>query len=219
MSTPGDATDAPTGGRNLMLPARHGGLSGRMTQAVVELVAAIPASAELQSDAPAARAALVAARAAQTAAGISGGAALVPGPLGLLSLLPDIVGVWKVQAQMVADIAAIYGKTATLSTEQMLYCLFRHLFSHGLRDIAVRAGERVLVRRASLQALQTLAAAIGVKVTQRAAGKALARYASLVGAAGVAAYAYVDTRRVARTAIELFGSELVIDVDATVLDR
>ena len=204
------------GSRELDLPASER-MQARLRRAVIEAVAAIPASAEPPSDAPADRAASIAAKAAKTAAGISGGAALVPGPLGLLSLLPDIAGVWKVQAQMVADIAATYGKTATLTTEQMLYCLFRHLFSHGLRDIAVRTGERVLVRRASLQALQSIAATIGLKVSQRAAGKAMARYAPLVGAVGVGAYAYYDTRRVAGTAIELFGSELVIDVEATEL--
>jgi hypothetical protein len=133
----------------------------------------------------------------------------------MLTLLPDIIGVWKVQAQMVADIAATYGKTATLTREHMLYCLFRHLLSQGLRDVVVRAGERFLVRRASLQVLQKLATLIGVKVTQRAMGKAVARYAPIVGAAGVAAYAFYDTKKVAKTAIELFGADVVIEAAST----
>ena len=145
---------------------------------------------------------------AQRAAAISGGAALMPGPLGLVSLLPDIMGVWRVQAQMVADIAAVYGKTGTLSREQMLYCLFRHLLSHGLGDVVAHAGERFLVRQVSLGLLQKLAKSIGVKVSQQAMSKTIARYAPLVGAAGIASYAYLDTRKVARTAIELFGSEI-----------
>jgi hypothetical protein len=69
------------------------------------------------------------------------------------------------------------------------------------------------VRRASLQVLQKLATVIGIKVTQRAMGKALARYASIVGAAGVAAYAFYDTKKVAPTAIELFGADVVIEPD------
>ena len=52
---------------------------------------------------------------------------------------------------------------------------------------------------------------IGVKVTQRAMGKAIARYAPFIGAAGVAAYAMYDTRRVATTAIELFGGEVELE--------
>lgn len=37
-------------------------------------------------------------------------------------------------------------------------------------------------------------------------GKAIARYAPLVGALGVGAYAYYDTQKVADTANELFSS-------------
>jgi uncharacterized protein (DUF697 family) len=191
--------------------AKKAGVGARVADAILDVVGTIPPSAEVGSETPHARAVALGHRASKSAATISGGAALVPGPAGMLTLLPDIIGVWKVQAQMVADIAATYGKTATLTREHMLYCLFRHLLSQGLRDVVVRAGERFLVRRASLQVLQKLAALIGVKVTQRAMGKAVARYAPIVGAAGVAAYAFYDTKKVAKTAIELFGADVVIE--------
>ena len=191
--------------------AKRAGIGTRMTDAILDVVGAIPTSTEVGSEEPHARAMALGRRASKSAATISGGAALVPGPAGMLTVLPDIIGVWKVQSQMVADIAATYGKTASLTEEQMLYCLFRHMFSQGLRDVVVRAGERFLVRRASMQVLQKLANAIGIKVTQRAMGKAIARYAPVVGAAGVAAYAFYDTRKVATTAMELFGREVVLE--------
>lgn len=186
---------------------------------MIGAIAETPASAEPAGDSPAARAAAIANKAARTAASLSAGAALVPGPMGLLSLLPEIVGVWKVQTQMVADIAAIYGKTTRASRGQMLYCLFRHLSSHGVRGMAVRTGEKVLLRGAALALLPRLAASIGVQLSQRAAARIVARYVPLVGAAGVGAYAFYDTQRVARTAIEVFGAEIVVDVDAVFVDR
>jgi hypothetical protein len=191
-----------------------GGIGSRMTTAVLQVVGSIPRSLEPASTAPALRARGLAKVAARKAAGISGGAALVPGPLGVLSLLPDLVGVWRVQSQMVADIAASYGRSATLTTEQMLYCLFRHLFSHGLRDVVVRSGERFLVRQVSRPVLQRLAQTIGVRLSQHTAAKAVARYAPLVGAIGVGAYAYMDTQQVARTAIELFEADMVLEPPA-----
>ena len=191
--------------------AKPAGIGSRVADAILDVVGAIPKSTEVGNEAPYARALMLGRRASKSAATISGGAALVPGPAGILTLLPDIVGVWKVQAQMVADIAAAYGKTATLTKEQMLFCLFKHMFSQGLRDVVVRSGERFLVRRASLHMLQKLATTIGIKVTQRIMGKAIARFAPLVGAAAVAAYAYYDTKKVAMTAIELFGSEIVLE--------
>lgn len=186
---------------------------GPVARAVLDVVAAVPRSSEPGSATPQQRAEALARQAAARAARLSGSAALLPGPLGLLTLLPDLVGVWRIQAQLVSDIAAAYGQSATLGREQMLYCLFRHLASQGLRDLVVRAGERFLVRRASLQVLQRVAGLVGLKLTQRTVGKAVARWAPLVGAAGVAAYAWRDTRQVADTAIELFNRGVVIEAE------
>jgi hypothetical protein len=85
----------------------------------------------------------------------------------------------------------------------MLYCLFRHLASHVLRDVAVRAGQRVVVQQVSASALRSMLGGIGVTVTQRLAGSAVSRWIPLAGAAAVGAYAYWDTLQVARTAQRL----------------
>src|SRR5450830_1923301 len=148
--------------------------------------------------------------AARVSASISGGAAMAPGPLGILTLFPDIVGVWRVQAQMVSDIAAAYGKTATLTRQHMVYCLFKHSAAQLLRDVIVREGERYLVLPVTLRMMRSLVSKIGIKVGERTFGKAIARYAPVVGAVGVGAYAYYDTKKVAQTAIELFSSEIVM---------
>lgn len=179
----------------------------RISQTILNLVAVIPASSEAASDVPLRRARALARSAARASAQVSGVAALAPGPLGLLSLLPDLLLVWKIQSQLVADIASAYGKTATLGREQMLFCLFKHSAAQAFRDVVFRSGERFLVRRASVHALQKIAATIGVRLSQRAMGKAVSRFLPLVGATAVAGYAYYDTNQVAATAIELFGSE------------
>jgi len=210
--------------RRRLPPANHGAefiavdasqrsKSSRTTAAILELVSHIPRSEEVASPSPDLRVAILTSRASKKAAGISGAAALIPGPLGLFSLLPDLLAVWKVQRQLVADIAATYGKSSSLTGEQMLYCLFRHLLSHGVRDLAMRVGERIVFRRASIELLQRIAGHIGVRVTQRMIGRAFARYAPLVGAAGGAIYAYYDTRQVASAAKELFSRESVLAPD------
>jgi hypothetical protein len=51
---------------------------------------------------------------------------MAPGQLGLLTVLPDLVAMWRIQSQLVSDIAAVYGKTANLGREHMLWCLFKH---------------------------------------------------------------------------------------------
>jgi EcsC protein family len=187
------------------------GLAGRIEDAILDLAGAVPTTDEPLSPTPHARAQALARSAAKSAAGLSGTAALAPGPFGLLTLLPDLVLVWKVQARLVADIAAAYGQSASLGKEQMLYCLFKHAAAQAFRDLVVRTGERFIVRRAGVMLLQSLASKIGLQIAQRTVGKAAARYLPLVGAAGVAGYAYYDTRKVADNAIALFSRPVTLE--------
>jgi hypothetical protein len=69
----------------------------------------------------------------------------------------------------------------------------------------------MLVKRASLRVLQTVAQRVGVKVTQRVIAKGVSRWLPVVGALGVAAYAYYDTAQVAKVAIELFENDIDIE--------
>jgi hypothetical protein len=145
----------------------------------------------------------VARDAAQKAAVISGSLALPPGPLGMLTVLPDLYLIWRVQRQMVADIFALHGREAELTRTHMLYCLFRHMASQVARDIVVRAGQRVIVEQLSAGAIASLLKTLGVSVTQRIAGTAASRWVPVVGAAAVGAYAYWDTQQVAKSARRL----------------
>ena len=177
-------------------------------QAVLDFISNIPSTSEPRSTDPKVRARAVKTNASLTASALSGTLALAPGPAGLATIIPDLIGVWKIQAQMVADIAGAYGKTAFLTQEQMLYCLFRHAAAQAVRDLVVRAGERMLIRRVTLTALEKIARKIGVNVTQTIIAKAISRWVPVVGAVGVGAYAYYDTARVAATAVDLFEKNL-----------
>ena len=151
----------------------------------------------------------IARSAAQKAALVSGSLALPPGPLGLVTVLPDLYLIWKVQRQMVADIFALHGRSAELTRTHMLYCLFRHMASQVLRDIAVRTGQRVVIEQLSSGALRRALSALGATVTRRLAGTAASRWVPLAGAAAVGAYAYWDTLQVAKTARRLLEESVV----------
>jgi hypothetical protein len=185
----------------------------QLVQKLLEVIVHVPATAEPASQTPEARAQAIIRKAALKTAGTSGALALPPGPWGLLTVLPDLVTVWKIQAQMVADIAGAYGQTALLSPEQMLYCLFRQTASQAVRDLVVRLGDRLAIRRVPRRVLQRALRQIGLKVAQRLAGRTVSRWLPVIGALGVAAYAYRDTRRVGHTAIELFSREVALEDD------
>lgn len=183
----------------------------KVGDAILGLVLKVPPTREQALEDPQARAESLARSAARQASLLASSLALPPGFLGWLTVLPELVGVWKLQAQMVSDIAGVYGKSATMGREQMLYCLFRQVSAQLLRDVVVRVGERFLIQRASSAALQAVVQKLGIKLTQSMVGKGVSRFVPLIGAVGVGAYAYYDTRQVARTAIELFSRDNIIE--------
>jgi hypothetical protein len=193
-------------------PVEH----NKVTQAILDFVSKVPASKIDGSTDPDAEARRIGNHAARRAALTAGSLALPPGPLGWLTILPELTLIWKIQGQMVSDIAAAYGRHAELGREQMLWCLFRHTAAQAFRDVVVRMGDRLVFRRMSHGIAQRVAKQVGVKLTQRTVGEGISRWLPVVGALGVGAYAYYDTGHVASTAIALFSGDMEIadDVDA-----
>ena len=95
----------------LIEPLEH----NRVTQAILDFVSDVPTSKVSSSSHPDAEAQRLGKRAAQRAALTAGSLALPPGPLGWLTLLPELTLIWKIQGQMVSDIVT--------KADSMLSCL------------------------------------------------------------------------------------------------
>ena len=182
----------------------HTRVAQQIADAVMQLIGRVPASKLPVSDSPAQRAEAIIQSACKRSAAISASLAIPPGPWGLLTVIPDLALIWDLQARMVADIAAVYGQSATLGREHMLWCLFKHTGAQAFRDLAVRKGERWLVKKASQLVLKQAAQVIGVRLTERAISKSVVRFVPLAGAVGIGLFAWRDTREVGRAAVALF---------------
>ncbi|HVV95692.1 MAG TPA: EcsC family protein [Rhodanobacteraceae bacterium] len=179
----------------------------RLTRAILDIAGEVPDTTEHKSRSPESRAREIASSAATRAALAAGTLALPPGPIGWLTIVPELAAIWRIQRQMVADIAGVYGVSAELTRSRMLYCLFRHAAAQAMRDVAVQVGARILIQDVPLRAIERITAKIGLSVSKRLVGRGIARWLPVVGALGVGAYAYYDTGQVARTAIDVFGAE------------
>jgi len=182
------------------VPASAPAAENEVTGLIERIIADVPMPRVEAAGDPALVADSMARDAARNAALVSASLALPPGPLGMLTVLPDLFIIWKIQRQLVADIFALHGRTVELTRTHMLYCLFRHMASHVLRDVVVRAGQRAVVQQLSSHALKSMLGSLGLTVTRRIAGTSASRWVPLAGAAAVGAYAYWDTLQVARTA-------------------
>lgn len=193
-------------------------------RALENLASHIPSSAEPVSSNPRQRAAEIVRVAGLKAGAMSATFAIPPGPAGMLTVIPDLIKIWQFQQQMVADVAACFGKTGQLNRQLMVYCLFRHGAAMILRDVVARVGERVIIKQASVRVIQQTLRKIGIHVTQKAVGKSLSRWLPIVGPILIGGYSLWDTRKVGKTAIDTFSREiqllpgdLVIDVEGTTI--
>jgi hypothetical protein len=164
----------------------------RLFAPLERVATSIPETHEPESNETLARCRVIIMDAAIKAATVSGGLALPLGPLGALTLLPDLLMIWKIQGQMVADIAGTFGRQGTLTREHLIYCLCKHATSQAVRGLAIRTGERAMIGPGPVRFVRGLIGRFSMPI---------------LGAAGAAAFAYFDTARVGRMAIQLFAQE------------
>lgn len=176
-------------------------LAVQLGTAVLDLAGHVPTSDEPLAIKRDARARAIITTARNRSALVAGTMALPPGALGWMTLLPELMAIWRIQARMVADLAASRGKTPSLDHSQMMYCLFRHAAAQVLRDVAVQVGGRILIQDVPFRTLQQLANLVGMQVSRRLLGRGVLRWLPVIGAVGVGTYAYYDTWQVARTAL------------------
>lgn len=186
-------------------PETDADLANRVTRHLLDMLSSVPDTDEKRGVNSEVRVQALSKAASNKAALAAGTMALPPGPLGWLTIVPELVAIWRIQAQLVADISGAYGVNARLNREQMMYCLFRHAAAQAVRDLVVQVGGRLIAQDVSVRVIERVAKAIGIRVTQRIVGGGISRWLPVIGAVGVGAYAWYDTRQVARTAIRLFG--------------
>jgi EcsC protein family len=183
-------------------------LLDKLFRILFKVIHEIPTSTEKETSEALIRSRKLISEASFKAAAISGALALPSGPLGWLTILPDLAAIWRLQAQMVADIGGAFGKKGKLTEESMIYCLFRHATAQVVRDLVTRMGERVVVQRGSLRVAENVLESIGIKLIHRVARGGLWRLLPAIGALAVAGYAYYDTEQVGQTAIEFFSKDI-----------
>ena len=185
--------------------------SNPIFKAIYDLVTSVPLSGEPTNSEPKSRAESIVELAAKKSSAIAAGMALPPGPYGMLTVIPDLILCWRIQRQMVSDIAACYGKHPILSQELMAYCLFRHGAETIVSEVVVRVGERYLVRRVPVLIFVHLIQKLSVRISQRFLGRFVSRWIPVLGALAIGAYAYREAKLVGATTIDVFSRDIEVE--------
>ena len=143
--------------------------------------------------------------------GISTLSALPPGLLGWATLLPELVGITKVQINLVYAIAQFYGKEGKVNTTIVAYLFANQLGLRVAESMSEKVGQKLVIHIMSSQMLQPLikqiAKAIGMSVTQKLIG----RWVPFLLAPIFGAYSKKMTEKIGHEAIKLFSSDFEIE--------
>ncbi|MBM9591655.1 hypothetical protein JWG41_14450 [Leptospira sp. 201903075] len=139
---------------------------------------------------------------------VSATCSLPPGPLGILSILPELLFVYRIQGHLILDIAALYGKEVQVTKELLLYCLFKHGGAHVFRKIIEESSLKILIRPTTVRVFQTMLEKLGLMISKSILRKQFARWIPIGGAVVTGTFAYYDTKRVGKTAMDLFSKEI-----------
>ena len=140
---------------------------------------------------------------------ISGAASLVPGPWGMVAVIPEIAAVIRNQLAMIYDIGMAYGKSKVLNKELLAGILLTAMGSSA-GSLLVMQGSKVFVKRVALRAFQRIIVMLAGKITQQALKSAISKWLPGVGAAAMAIWSNYLTRQVGKKAIEIFEKEIVL---------
>jgi len=143
-------------------------------------------------------------------ASVSGFASLAPGPLGMLTIIPDLIIVLRLQTEMLAKLSVAYNKEKVISKELVLFMLFQSVGVSGIKFVVVKSAQ-VVVKRASARLLQRIVSMMGGRVLQRTAGQAVARWIPGLGAAAMAIWVRYMTRKIGSEAMHLLSKDIVFE--------
>lgn len=138
---------------------------------------------------------------------ISGGSSLIPGPWGMVAVIPEVMLVTKNQIALIFDIAAANGKK-DLMTKDLALMVFASALGNAGGGLIIIQGGKILIKRSSLQVLQKIIVALGGKITQAVLKSTISKWLPGVGAAVMAIWSRQMTKQIGEKAIKIFSSEI-----------
>lgn len=145
-------------------------------------------------------------RTALKTASISAALSIPGGITSLVTMIPEIATIWRLQAQMVGSIAQSYGYEKVPGREQMIWCMFRQFGFGVVSKYVFQKGGVYVVRQMNSQVFQGAVKAIGVKVLKHQGGRAATRIIPVAGSLASGALSFRDTQRVGKNALRLYSA-------------
>ena len=142
---------------------------------------------------------------------VSMAAGLAPGFFGVMTILPEIVSVTKIQIRLVHKIAGYYHAGASLDRTVLLLIFSEAIGLMVGKSLLRRVGARLVVTTLSTRLARRLAQQIGSRIIAKAVQKGVARWLPVVMAPVLAAFSRSMTLRIGRHAMKLFSEGIAFE--------
>jgi hypothetical protein len=149
--------------------------------------------------------------AAQRAFKISTGLGLVPGPLGMATIVPEVAALTRLHINLIHRLAKHHGKQEKVNAELVLLVLGNAMGVAAGEVLLRRAGTTLVVKSVNTKIIRRLAGKIGTRIVDAAAGRAVARWIPLVTAPIFGYFSRSLTRKIGREANRLLLREIEIE--------
>ncbi|MDD2697928.1 MAG: TerB family tellurite resistance protein [Arcobacteraceae bacterium] len=144
-----------------------------------------------------------------TNAAISGGAGLIPGPLGMAATIPEIIAVTRNQMAMIHDIGAAHNQNKEVPKELIIGVMLSASGS-AATSLFVIQGQKIMAKRVGARALQQVIKILGGKITQQMGKSMVAKYAPFIGAVVMAGWSRYSTQKIGEEAKDFFSKYEVV---------
>ncbi|HNX59252.1 MAG TPA: zinc ribbon domain-containing protein [Spirochaetota bacterium] len=141
---------------------------------------------------------------------ISSAAALVPGPAGFATILPELLAITKIQINLIADIADYYGMTPNVNSSTIIL-VFASELGLSVRGLAKKTGGKVIINVLSQKAVLAVSKRIGIKIGGKVTQRVLGRIVPFILAPIFGKFSKTMTERIGKEAIDLFSNGIEIE--------
>lgn len=150
-------------------------------------------------------------KAAMTAFEVSAAVSLVPGPVGMAAILPEVMALVRIQTELVYKIAKYHHTEEEVNTAILLLIFGNALGVAAGEAVVKRVGERIVVRALDTVIARRIARRIGASVVESALRKAAARWIPFVTAPLFGYFSRAMTMKVGKEADEIFSRGITIE--------
>jgi len=142
---------------------------------------------------------------------ISGLTNMIPGPAGLLAIIPELKSTLENQIVMIYDIGVANGKEEHMTKEMIVSLAMKSGAGAAGINVLARQGEKYLLKKASVSVFKQIAKILGIKLSAGVIKSAVAKFVPVLGGIAIGVWVKYTTTEVGENSAKLLGKDFDVE--------